>query len=937
MDFSRTLNLPRTDFPMKANLPKREPEILAFWQSIGLYEQVQKRTSGRPQFILHDGPPYANGHIHLGTSLNKILKDFIVKFHSLAGYDAPYVPGWDTHGLPIEQQAIKDLGIDRHSADLLEFRRHCREYALKFVGIQKEEFKRLGVRGDWDHPYLTLDPEYEAVQIGIFGSMAEKGYIYKGLKPVYWCADCETALAEAEVEYQDHQSPSIYVKFPIIDAKGRFETRNSYVVIWTTTPWTLPANLAVAVNPTFTYVLVRVGEDLYLVAKELCKRFLEVLGASDCKVEKQFLGSELEGIKYISPLNGRECPVILGDHVTLEQGTGCVHTAPGHGLEDYEVGVKYGLPILSPVDSQGRFTDEVKDFAGMPLEKANRPICEALERQGQLLHFGFIQHQYPHCWRCKSPVFFRATEQWFASVQGFRQEALQAIRKVKWIPAWGEERISKMMEDRSDWCISRQRVWGVPIPIFYCQSCGEEIISRETISHLQQLFKDYGSDIWFSKTASELLPPGFTCPKCGSREFNKEKDTMDVWFDSGSSHAAVLKTRPELRWPADLYLEGSDQHRGWFNSSLSTSVATSGQAPYRAVLTHGYVVDEQGRKMSKSLGNGIDPMDVVEQMGADVLRLWVASADYRRDVAASPGIMRQMVEAYRKIRNTCRFLLGNLYDFDPQKDRVEYGQLQEIDKWALLRLHKLITRVTKAYEDYEFHVVYHAVHRFCVTDMSAFYLDIIKDRLYTTLADSQERRAAQTVLYDVIHALVRMLAPILAFTTEEIWQHLRRSKDPVSIQLTDWPKPKPEYIDQDLEERWNSVLELREHVSRAIEQAKEAHAITNALQARVDLYPLGNQGRWLELGGEGLATVFIVSKVVIHSPSEVAPEGSYFADDLGVAIVVSLAEGEKCERCWLTSETVGTDPEYASLCQRCAGVVKAYERRIVEAASGEAR
>lgn len=937
MEFSRTLNLPRTDFPMKANLPKREPEILAFWQKIGLYDLVEKKTSGRPQFILHDGPPYANGDIHLGTSLNKILKDFIVKFHSLMGYDAPYVPGWDTHGLPIEQQAIKDLGIDRHTGDPLQFRRHCREYALKFVDIQREEFKRLGVRGDWDHPYLTLDPEYEAVQIGIFGAMAEKGYIYKGLKPVYWCADCETALAEAEVEYQDHRSPSIYVKFPVIDAKGLFPTANSYVVIWTTTPWTLPANVAVAVNPSFTYVLVRNGEDSYLVAKELCPQFMEVLGVTEYGIEGEFPGNDLEGIKYRSPLDDRECPVILGDHVTLEQGTGCVHTAPGHGLEDYEVGIKYDLPVLSPVDSQGRFTSEVRDFAGMPLEKANRAIGEALERQGLLLHFDFIHHQYPHCWRCKNPVFFRATEQWFASVQGFRQQALQAIKKVKWIPTWGEERISKMMEDRSDWCISRQRIWGVPIPIFYCRSCGQEIINQDTIGYLQQLFRDHGSDIWFAKDATELLPPGFGCPKCGGRDFSKEKDTMDVWFDSGSSHAAVLRTRPELRWPADLYLEGSDQHRGWFNSSLSTSVATSGQAPYRAVLTHGYVVDEQGRKMSKSLGNGIDPMDVVKEMGADVLRLWVASADYRRDVAASPGIMRQMVEAYRKIRNTCRFLLGNLYDFDPENDRVNYAQLQEIDKWALLQLHKLIKKVTQAYEDYEFHVVYHAIHRFCVTDMSAFYLDIIKDRLYTSLADSLERRAAQTVLYDVIQALVRMLAPILAFTSEEIWQHLRQPKDPVSVQLADWSQPDPQAFDEDLEERWASVLELREHVSRAMEQAKEAHVITNSLQARVDLYPLGDQGRWLELGEEALATVLIVSKVVMHSGSEVAPAGSYRAGDVGPAIVISVAEGKKCERCWLTSETVGRDQEYASLCQRCAGVVKAYAGRGLEAASGEVR
>lgn len=612
MDYSKTLNLPKTDFPMRANLPQREPEILKFWEQNRLYEAVQEANRGKPKFILHDGPPYANGDIHLGHTLNKILKDIIVKYRSMSGYDAPYVPGWDTHGLPIEQQAIKSLGLNRHQVDVLEFRRHCKEYALKYVDIQREQFKRLGVRGDWEHPYLTLDPEYEAVEIGVFGEMAKKGYIYKGRKPVYWCTDCETALAEAEVEYEEKRSPSIYVKFPVIDARGLFETENSYVVIWTTTPWTLPANVAIALHPKEHYVLVQVHAEKILLAEELLNEVLELLNVEDYQIIARFQGADLEGVICRNPLMDRPSLVVLGEHVTMEQGTGCVHTAPGHGLEDFEIGQRYGLPVLSPVDDQGRFTVEAGQFEGLFVEDANKEIIKELDKRGVLLHFSFINHQYPHCWRCKHPLIFRATEQWFASIDGFRQEALAAIRQVKWIPAWGEERIYNMVAERSDWCISRQRTWGVPIPIFYCNECGKEIINDVTIKHVQELFRQYGSDVWFAREAAELVPPGLTCPECGSRDFRKETDIMDVWFDSGSSHAAVLETRPELSWPADLYLEGSDQHRGWFNSSLCTSVATRGQAPYRAVLTHGFLVDEEGRKMSKSLGNGIDPADVIK-------------------------------------------------------------------------------------------------------------------------------------------------------------------------------------------------------------------------------------------------------------------------------------------------------------------------------------
>ena len=626
MGYDQTLNLPKTDFPMRGNLPLKEPEILQFWEEKNIYQIVQQSTAGKPKFILHDGPPYANGDIHLGTTLNKILKDIIVKFHSLTGHDAPYVPGWDTHGLPIEQQVIKKLGIDRHRVDVQEFRKQCKDYAMKYVGVQREQFKRLGVRGDWDRPYLTLSPEFEAVQVGVFGEMAKKGFIYKGLKPVYWCTDCETALAEAEVDYSDRRSPSVYVKFPVLAANGLFSEEDAYVVIWTTTPWTLPANAAIALHPDYDYVLVEAGNQRLVMAKLLYQAVLKLTGQEENKVLAEWKGSQLEGIVCQNPLMERDSVVVLGEHVTLDQGTGCVHTAPGHGQDDFEIGKKYNLPVISPLDNRGRFTHEGKQFQGLFVEDANKAIGKELQEKGMLLHLGFVQHQYPHCWRCKKPVLFRATEQWFASIDGFRQEALEAIKNVRWIPAWGQERIHSMVAERGDWCISRQRTWGVPIPIFYCDACNEVIINDQTISHIQNLFRQHGSDIWFSSKADDLAPSGLRCGSCSHTQFRKETDIMDVWFDSGSSHAAVLETHPDLQWPADLYLEGSDQHRGWFNSSLSTSVATRGLPPYHAVLTHGYVVDEQGRKMSKSLGNGIDPMDVIKEMGADILRLWVASS-----------------------------------------------------------------------------------------------------------------------------------------------------------------------------------------------------------------------------------------------------------------------------------------------------------------------
>ena len=925
MDYGKTLNLPKTDFPMRGNLPEREPEFLTFWDEIDVYGKVQQKNAGRPKFILHDGPPYANGHIHLGHVLNKVLKDMVVKYHSMAGYDAPYVPGWDTHGLPIEQQAIKALGINRHGVSAVEFRNKCKEYALGFVDIQREEFKRLGVRSQWNKPYLTLMPHFEAAQIGVFGEMARRGYIYKGLKPVYWCSSCETALAEAEVEYQDKHSPSIYVRFPVQDGRGVLPEDNTYLVIWTTTPWTLIANLAVCLHPDYDYVLLQAGSNKYLVARELSSSFTEAAGLDDARVVGEFKGRDLERVICRHPFVERDSLVILGDHVTLDAGTGCVHTAPGHGHEDFLVSKNYDLPILSPVDARGVFTGEAGDFAGQHYNEANKGVIATLQEDGHLLKEGTISHQYPHCWRCKKPVFFRATEQWFASVDGFRQAALDAIGEVRWIPAWGRERIHNMVANRGDWCISRQRTWGVPIPIFYCDDCGKPVINEETITHLQGLFREHGSDVWFAREAAGLIPPGLKCPDCGSGSFTRETDIMDVWFDSGSSHMGVLRATevwPDLTWPADLYLEGSDQHRGWFNSSLSTAVAVTGKAPYRAVLTHGFLVDEQGRKMSKSLGNVVDPLKVIKQMGADILRLWVSSADYRGDLAVSNNILKQTTEAYRKIRNTCRFLLGNIFDFEPARDRVAYGDMTEIDRFAMLRLNRMVEKVLAAYRDYEYHTVYHAVHNFCTVDMSALYLDMIKDRLYISAPDAPARRSAQTVLYDVLQALVRLLTPVLAFTSEEIWRYIPKAPGaPESVQLLDMPAVNDEYLDADLEQKWERLLDLRAVVTRALETARQEKKIGNSLEAVVELYARGDIYDFLSSALDDLHTVFIVSGLKLHQAD--CPPGALASGDIkDFGVVVSRAAGEKCERCWMYHQGVGTDTGHPTLCPRCAGVIK---------------
>ncbi len=928
MDYSKTLNLPQTEFPMRAGLPEREPELLAYWEKNDIYRKKLAMSKGKTKFILHDGPPYANGSIHIGTALNKVLKDIIVKYKSLRGYDAPYVPGWDTHGMPIEHAAIKILGLNRHELKPLDLRRECKEYALKCLDLQREDFKRLGVQGDWDDPYITLKPSFEAKQIEVFGAMAKKGYIYKGLKAVYWCTTCETALAEAEIEYAEKKSHSIYVKFPLIDDKGNLpvgvDAANVYCVIWTTTPWTLPANTGIAVHPEFDYVWVQFGGEVYLLAAELVKTVAEANNLGEYTVlGEPMKGETLSGMLFSHPFFDRESRVVTGDYVTLDAGTGCVHTAPGHGVEDFGTGVKFGLPVINPVDHAGKFTAEGGMFKGLFVEDANVPILKEVAQRGLLLGKGSLRHQYAHCWRCKSPVIYRATEQWFASVEGFREAALAAIADVQWIPPWGEERMHNMVADRQDWCISRQRVWGVPIPIFYCKECGEHVVNDTTIDAVKELFGREGSDAWWKYEADEILPKGFKCEHCGHGGFRKETDIMDVWFDSGSSYAAVAEVRPELEWPTSMYLEGSDQHRGWFQSSLLTSVATRGRAPYRAVLTHGFVVDGDGRKMSKSLGNVIYPQEVIKQYGAEILRLWVASADYKTDIRISNDILKQLAEVYRKIRNTFRYILGNIADFDPDKDRVEYDELLEIDRWALLRLEQVRQKVTKAYDDYEFHLLYHTVHNFCTVDLSAIYLDILKDRLYTSVPGSVERRAAQTAMYDILVTLAAMLSPVLSFTTEEVWQHMPKAKGmPESVQMVLWPQERRDWLDAGLEAKWDKILALRGEITKALENARRAKTIGHSLDAAVELWADGDEYRHLMAMKDDLATFLIVSQVKVHEGTQKAPQDAYRAEELALAVAVVPAGGVKCERCWMYSEAVGADAAHAALCPRCAGVVK---------------
>ncbi len=920
-DFKHTMNLPTTQFPMRAGLPKSEPETLKAWENDDIYENLMKQNEGKPLFILHDGPPYANGDIHLGTALNKVLKDFIIRYKNMAGFKAPYVPGWDTHGLPTELKARAKAGITNStSISDTELRKICRDFVDKYLNDQRSQFKRLGAIGDWDHPYVTLQHEFEARQIEVFAEMACKGYIYKGLKPVYWCPDCKTALAEAEIEYAEDPCHSIYVKFRVTDDKGLFAAKGipaekTHFVIWTTTTWTLPANVAICLGPNFDYNVIKSGDEYYVMAEELYREAMQEAGKTDYEVVATFKGSELEYMKVQHPFLDRESLVIVGDHVTLDSGTGCVHTAPGHGIEDYDVCRNYPeIPIIVPVDADGMLTEEAGQFAGLSTEDANKPIALHLEETGALFALKKIIHQYPHCWRCKKPVLFRATDQWFCSVEDFKEKTLEAIKGVEWIPGWGELRISNMVRERKDWCISRQRKWGVPIPIFFCKKCGEPHIEREAMQAVADLFREHGSDAWFERDAADILPAGTVCKKCGGNEFDKEKDIMDVWFDSGSTHAAVLREREDLRFPADLYLEGADQYRGWFQSSLLTSVATNGEAPYKAVLTHGWVVDGQGRKMSKSLGNGILPSEVVEQYGADILRLWVASSDYHADIRISKDILKQLSESYRKIRNTARYILSNLYDFDPDKDMVSLDELLPIDKWAVYKLAELNKKVREGYDAYEFHNVYHAIHNFCVIDMSNFYLDVLKDRLYTEKADCKERRAAQTAIYIILDAMTRMLTPILAYTSDEIWKYMPHAQG-VNEQHAVY-NAMPEIPDVGADDafiaRWDKIHELRDIVKKSIEEAVSKKLVKASLECSVTLSCTGEEYDFIKSVEDELKTAFIVSGVKLVN-DESAKE---------LSVTVEKAEGEKCERCWTYSTTVGQDAEFPCVCARCASVLR---------------
>src|SRR6058998_2066321 len=869
MDYKATLNLPQTDFPMKANLPQREPEILARWERERLYERTQEARRGRPLYVLHDGPPYANGRIHIGHALNKILKDVIVKSKTMEGYQVPFVPGWDCHGLPIEHQVLKELGAKKKTLGKTEIRRLCREYAEKYFKVQREEFQRLGVLGDWHNPYLTMTHDYEAAVLREVGKFVKGGGVYKGKKPVLWCPVDETALAEAEVEYEEHTSPSIYVKFPLENSPQVLASRavlgvnfppdvtRVSIVIWTTTPWTLPANQAVCLHPDFDYAFVQVGAEVLVIAEKLVDAVAKacslsgynVLGVRKGRIQ---LGG-FEGLRCRRPASEGTSPILLGEFVTLDEGTGCVHIAPGHGQEDYELALKYNDPqyqpviqapleILAPVDDQGRFTDAAPEWRGKTVFEANPQIVQKLKASGVLLGEGTFTHTYPHCWRCKNPVIFRATDQWFVSMEknDLRKKALEEIdTRVRWIPKWGRDRIYGMIQNRPDWCLSRQRVWGVPIPGFMCPGCGQVLITPAIVEHVAKLVEQHGTDVWFEREAADLLPAGTTCPKCSGRDFDKERDILDVWFESGVSHAAVLKPRGQGWWPADLYLEGSDQHRGWFHSALLASVTTDKKAPYKAVLTHGFVVDCSGKKMSKSAGNVVAPQDVIKQLGAEILRWWVAAQDYQEDLRISQEILKQLVEQYRKIRNTCRFLLSNLYDFDPASHRVPFERLPELDRWALMRLHYLITRIRRAYEAFDFRQIVHEMDYFCAVDMSAIYLDILKDRLYTFQRDSPLRRSSQTVLFDVLVALTKVMAPILSFTAEEVWRMLpagaRGNPETASVHLADLPVPDPRWADQALGRRWERLLELRAAVQNVLEASRREKVIGSSLEAAVTL------------------------------------------------------------------------------------------------------
>ena len=923
MDYKETLNLPLTDFPMKANLNLREPEALAKWEKDNLYGKVESAGADKPLYILHDGPPYANGHIHIGHALNKILKDIILKSKRMEGFHAPYVPGWDCHGLPIELQVEKNLGSKKQTMSKLEMRQECRKYAEKFIAIQKEEFKRLGILGDWDNPYLTMNYEYEGLTAAELAKFAHNGGLYRGRKPVHWCSSCVTALAEAEVEYADHTSPSIFVKFrikdDIADAIPALAGKETYVVIWTTTPWTIPANLAIAMHPEFDYVALQTEQGILIVAEGLREQFFKATGLSGETIAT-FKATALYRKNCQHPFYERNSVILLGEHVTLEAGTGCVHTAPGHGHDDYVLALKEGVEVYNPVDNYGKYIGNLEFFGGMSVHAANPAVIEKLTEVGALICAGSISHSYPHCWRCKKPIIFRATEQWFISMDAndLRKKSLEAINDVEWIPKWGRERIYGMIENRPDWCISRQRSWGVPITAFSCTTCGEYIADGTLMDHVAEHFKQHSADIWFDWTAEQLLPAGTKCPKCGAATFAKENDILDVWFDSGVSHAAVLEPNPKLRSPADMYLEGSDQHRGWFHSSLLESVGTRGVAPYKNVLTHGFVVDGSGRKMSKSVGNVVAPEEVIKKYGAEILRLWVAAQDYRDDIRISQEILTRLSEAYRRIRNTCKYILGNLSDFNPATDAVAPADMPEIDRWALHQLELLKEKVLTSYNEYEFHVLYHAVNSFCTVEMSAFYLDILKDRTYTSRKESLARRSAQTVMYRILDSLLRIIAPVLSFTADEAWQYLPGEHE-ASVHLAAFPPLQPELKDDTLVERWERIMKVRAEVQKALEQARVAKIIGHPLDAAVTVTAEPEMLAFLGEYDKDLAEIFIVSRVDLVG--EITGE-AYTAEAVaGLRIAVSAAPGSKCERCWCYSEELGSHGDHPAICPKCTAAV----------------
>jgi isoleucyl-tRNA synthetase len=941
INYKATLNLPKTEFPMKADLPKREPYVLQSWQSMEISKLISHKRKGAQKYILHDGPPYANGDIHIGHALNKILKDIIVKYKSMRGLDAPFVPGWDCHGLPVEHQLFKELGITKYQINQVEFRKKAYAYASKFVEIQKEQFVRLGIIADWEHPYLTLQPEYEEAIIRSFAVLVKKGYVYRGLKPVNWCYRCETALAEAEVEYEDHASPSVFVKFEI-EQEGQFLPQ-SFLVIWTTTPWTLVANVAVAAHPDFTYSYVKTDKGNLLVYKEMISRLMELFGIKTYELIREYKGRELENISYKHPLAGRKGRVVLANYVSKEEGSGLVHTAPGHGSEDYFTGVKYKLDIIMPVDSKGVFDASAGEFNGLDVYSANTKIVEKLKLLGLLLFSGTVRHSYPHCWRCKNPVIFRATKQWFLKIdhtQGagesptLRTQLLEAIHQaITWIPPSGKERISSMVELRPDWCLSRQRYWGVPIPALACKDCNEEFLFPQVIEAFARLASEEGSDCWFKRPLADFMPSLLQCPHCGKSDFAKGADILDVWFDSGVSHQAVLKKRGALTFPCDLYLEGSDQHRGWFQSSLIPSICIDGIAPFKNVLTHGFVVDGEGRKMSKSLGNVISPFDIIKQYGAEIVRLWVASSNYSEDIRISSEIISRLVEAYRKIRNSARFILSNLYDYNPDSSAVRYAELRKIDVWILDKLESMYIQVTDAYEHFEFYKAYKGIYDFCNESLSMYYLDMVKGRLYTYASDSRPRRAVQTALYCVLNTLTRVMAPILAFTAEEIWQHMpKEDKDVVSqsVYLLDWPGQEelfPKGFTQDSarakEADFEVILGLIPEVTKLLEEKRAAGMIGSSFDAKINILTNSqNRYNFLESLQYELNEVFKVSQVEIVLKADFGEGVFKSARYSDIAIAALKAEGDKCPRCWNYTNELLTSQEYGTLCKRCARAIK---------------